>query len=277
MSQSSLDTTPQRADRARTRRKHFGRRPPAAGKRKRAALPSTKARILANAEAVFATKGFAGASTREIASKAAVNISSLHYHWKSKETLYYAVFQNVYDRIVDLVRLAIPVRIDGATSGRRVVDDAMGALFDFFADNPNVPKLLVRRLLENEESRIDVERNILVPAWKVFAAWTREYSGRRLKDVDSQLFMLTIHSVLLLFLLDSRHFTSLLGGSVHNPSVRRRVRTHIITLVKALLAREATSLSNLAMHSDQKVRRRPLERAREQTPAAGRRPGKAWS
>jgi len=210
-------------------------------KKTREAPASTKARILANAEEVFAAKGFAGASTRAIAAKAAVNISSLHYHWKSKETLYYAVFQNIFDRIVELVRRSIPVKVDGATVGRRIIEDAMGALFDFFADHPNVPKLLVRRLLENEESRVDIERNILVPAWKVFAAWTHEYSGRTLKDVDSQLFMLTIHSVLLLFLLDSRHFTSLLGGSVHNPKVRRRVRAHIINLVKAQLGRDGRS------------------------------------
>jgi AcrR family transcriptional regulator len=210
-----------------------------AANRRRESPPSTKARILANAEVVFATKGFSGASTREIAGKAAVNISSLHYHWKSKETLYYAVFQNIFDRIVELVRLAIPAEIDGAQSGRPVIDDAMGALFDFFADHPNVPKLLVRRLLENDESQVDIERNILVPAWKVFAAWTQAYSGRKLKEVDSQLFMLTIHSVLLLFLLDSRHYASLLGGSVHTPAIRRRVRAHIITLVKALLGHDA--------------------------------------
>ena len=235
MSPRARHPTPPRATGALRPRKNGGRSSRTALEKTPA---STKARILADAEAVFATKGFAGASTREIAARAAVNISSLHYHWKSKETLYYAVFQNIYDRIVELVRLAIPETIDGRVSGRRIIEDAMGALFDFFADHPNVPKLLVRRLLENEESHVDIERNILVPAWKVFAAWTQEYSGRRQKAVDSQLFMLTIHSVVLLFLLDSRHFTSLLGGSVHNPDVRRRVRAHIINLVKALLGRD---------------------------------------
>jgi AcrR family transcriptional regulator len=214
-------------------------------KKARAAPASTKARILASAEEIFATKGFAGASTREIAANARVNISSLHYHWQSKETLYYAVFQNIYDRIVELVRLAIPAAIDGSEAGRRVVEETMGALFDFFADHPNVPKLLVRRLLENEESHIDIEGTIFVPAWKVFAAWTQEYGGRKLEAVDSQLFMLTIQSVVLLFLLDSRHFTSLLGGSVHNPTVRRRVREHIINLVKALLGRNASNKGRL--------------------------------
>src|ERR1700687_4763765 len=161
-------------------------------KKAREAPSSTKARILATAEAVFADKGFAGASTREIAATARVNISSLHYHWESKETLYFAVFQNIYDRILDLVRRAMPAQPDDTSTNRAVIDEAMGGLFDFFADHPNVPKLLVRRLLENEESHLDIERDVLVPAWKVFAGWTEEFGGRKLKDVDSQLFMLCV-------------------------------------------------------------------------------------
>jgi AcrR family transcriptional regulator len=208
-------------------------------KKARDAPSSTKARILAAAEEVFAMKGFAGAATREIAAKAHVNISSLHYHWESKETLYFAVFQNIYDRILELVRGRIPAELGDTRIRHSVIEEAMGGLFDFFADHPNVPKLLVRRLLENDESPIDIERVILVPAWKVFAAWTQEFSGRKLKDVDSQLFMLSVYSVLLLFLLDSRHFTSLLGGSVYTPEIRLRVRAHIVNLVRKLLARDA--------------------------------------
>src|SRR5262245_35861180 len=107
----------------------------------REAPASTKARILATAEQVFAAKGFAGASTREIAAKAGVNISSLHYHWESKETLYLAVFQNIYDRILELVRSSIPAKLADAKASRAVIETSMGTLFDYFADNPNVPKL----------------------------------------------------------------------------------------------------------------------------------------
>jgi AcrR family transcriptional regulator len=204
----------------------------------REAPASTKARILAAAEEAFASGGFAGASTREIAAAAHVNISSLHYHWESKETLYVAVFQNIYDRILDLVRRSIPPAVEPGQSERAVVEAAVGGLFDFFADHPTVPKLLVRRLLENDGHHIDIERDVLVPAWRVFAGWTQALSSHRLQDVEWQLFMLTVHNVMLLFLLDSRHFASLLGGSVRQPDVRRRVRTHVINLVHTLLAEE---------------------------------------
>jgi AcrR family transcriptional regulator len=203
----------------------------------REAPASTKARILTAAEHVFAEKGFEGASTREIAAQAGVNISSLHYHWESKETLYFAVFQNIYDQIVELVRGSLPGRIPEVASGRSVVENIMGRLFDFFADHPNVPKLMVRRLLENDASQVEIERDILVPTWKVFAEWTTQLGGRKMKDLDSQLFMLTIHSVLLTFLLDSHQYVSLLGGSVHAPEMRRRVRGYLINLVKTLALR----------------------------------------
>jgi AcrR family transcriptional regulator len=203
----------------------------------RQAPSSTKARILRHAEEVFAAKGFAGASTREIAAKAEVNISSLHYHWESKETLYYAVFQNIYDRIVQVVQASIPADAAPRKTGRDSIDAAMGMLFDFFADHPTIPRLLVRRLVENDEGHTDIERDILLPAWRVFAGWMETYGRRKPKPVDAQLFMLTVESVVLFFLLDSRHVNTLLGGSINSPALRRRVRSYIINLVPTLLER----------------------------------------
>src|SRR2546427_12683713 len=107
----------------------------------REAPGSTKARILGAAEEVFAARGYQGASTREIAARAGVNISSLHYHWESKETLYFAVFRNIFDRIVDLLQNTLPPLLARHPKRAEATDVAMGELFDFFADNPNVPKL----------------------------------------------------------------------------------------------------------------------------------------
>ncbi len=199
---------------------------------------STKARILATAEKVFAEKGFEGASTREIAARAGVNISSLHYHWDSKETLYLAVFQSIYERIVQLVRAVGRPGPETGASVEAIVETAMGRLFDFFYDHPTIPKLLVRRLLEEHGPQVAIEAEVLAPAWKVFASWTRHFRRRPMTDSESMLFMLTVHSMMLLFQLDSREFTKLLGGSIRDPEVRDRVRSHIISVVQRLLQSE---------------------------------------
>jgi AcrR family transcriptional regulator len=204
----------------------------------REAPGSTKGRILAAAEEVFAAKGFEGASTREIAARAGVNISSLHYHWESKETLYFAVFRNVYDRIVDLLQNTLAPLLSRHGHGKReqAIDLTMHQLFDFFADNPNVPKLLMRRIVENDEIDVGIERDVLVPAWGVFSHWLGRLGRRAVSDDDSRLFMLSVHSVLLVYLLDSRSFQTLLGGSVRSGSLRERVRHHVTQLVHRLLA-----------------------------------------
>lgn len=201
----------------------------------REAPGSTKARILAAAEEVFASRGFTGASTREIAARAGVNISSLHYHWASKETLYFAVFRNIFDRLVALVRDALEPLQREPLDRRAVIDQTMDRLFDFFADNPNVPKLLVRRIVENADIDVGVERDVLVPAWSLFSAWMKRL-GQKISDTDSRLFMLSVHSVMLLYLLDSQSYQSVLGGSVRNGVLRAQVRDHVKGLVHALLA-----------------------------------------
>jgi len=201
----------------------------------REAPGSTKARILSAAEEVFASRGFPGASTREIAARAGVNISSLHYHWASKETLYFAVFRNIFDRLVDLVRDALEPLQTQHQDRKAVIDQTMDRLFDFFADNPNIPKLLVRRIVENTDIDVGVERDVLVPAWGVFSAWMKRL-GQKLSDTDSRLFMLSVHSVMLIYLLDSQSYQSVLGGSVRSGPLREQVRAHVRRLVQALLA-----------------------------------------
>ncbi|HTD26546.1 MAG TPA: hypothetical protein VK649_06200, partial [Candidatus Elarobacter sp.] len=116
------------------------------------------------------------------------------------------------------------------------IDATMRQLFDFFADNPNVPKLLMRRIVENEEIELGIERDILAPAWSVFSTWVGRLGSRTLTDDESRLFMLSMHSVLLVFLLDSRSYQSLLGGSVRSGPLREQVRRHVIQLVRRLLA-----------------------------------------
>jgi len=202
----------------------------------REAPRSTKARILTAAEAVFAAKGFEGASTREIAARAGVNISSLHYHWESKETLYFAVFRNIYDQIVDLLNNTLAPLLARHNKREVAIDITMGQLFDFFADNPHVPKLLLRRIVENEDIDVGIERDVFAPAWETFSKWLGRLGRRAFSEDESRLFMLSVHSVLLVYLLDSRSYQSLLGGSVRSGPLRERVRRHVIQLVHRLLA-----------------------------------------
>ena len=118
----------------------------------------------------------------------------------------------------------------------QVIELTMRELFDFFADNPNVPKLLMRRIVENEEIDIGIDRDILVPAWSVFSYWLGRLGRRRVADVEARLFMLSVHAVLLVYLLDSRPYQTILGGSVRRGALRAQLRAHVSHLVQRLVA-----------------------------------------
>ena len=203
----------------------------------REAPGSTKARILGAAEEAFAARGFEGASTREIAARAGVNISSLHYHWESKETLYVAVFRNVFDQIRSVLQETLPPLLAEHRDPDAVIDLTVSRLYDFFAGNPNMPKLLMRRIIENESGDFGIERDVLAPAWKEFSAWLgRLNSGRKISEIEGRLFMLTVYTVLMVYLLDSGPYQTLLGGSVRSGALAGHVRQHVITIVRQLLA-----------------------------------------
>lgn len=73
------------------------------------------ARILRAAEDLFAERGYDAVRTRDIARAAGVNVSTLHFHWRSKQTLYEAVGRNL-----DRIFLAFVARINKEAEEREV-------------------------------------------------------------------------------------------------------------------------------------------------------------
>jgi TetR/AcrR family transcriptional regulator len=59
----------------------------------------TRDRILAAAAELFSDRSFAGASTREIAARAGVTQPLLNYHFRSKDELWRAVVDSLFDRL----------------------------------------------------------------------------------------------------------------------------------------------------------------------------------
>ena len=66
--------------------------------------PGTRNRLLETASHLFASKGYASTSVREIVARAGVSKPVLYYHFQSKEGLYYAILEwgaEVQKKIID--------------------------------------------------------------------------------------------------------------------------------------------------------------------------------
>ncbi len=93
----------------------------------------TRKEILRAAERAFAASGFSGATTRQIAGEARVNVATLHYHFGGKLGLYRSVLADV--ALGDLP--ALPEAGSSSDRLRRLI----GAVFDFTAKRVSLPRL----------------------------------------------------------------------------------------------------------------------------------------
>ncbi|APX93313.1 TetR family transcriptional regulator [Halomonas sp. 1513] len=71
------------------------------------AQPDTVTRILDTAEVLFAERGFAETSLRNITSKAKVNLAAVNYHFGSKKALIQAVFARYLDPFTERFHAAL--------------------------------------------------------------------------------------------------------------------------------------------------------------------------
>lgn len=93
----------------------------------------TRREILRAAEENFAAAGFAGATTRQVAAKAGVNVATLHYHFGNKEGLYRAVLAEAISG-----RLPAP-ETAGAPADR--LARLVGDIWDFSTARPALARL----------------------------------------------------------------------------------------------------------------------------------------
>ncbi len=105
-------------------------------------------RILREATALMAARGYAGTSIGAVAAAAGISKPTLVYHFGSKEGLRDAVLT----ALVSHWQAEIPRLMAAATgsSGSRI-DALVGALLDFFRQRPELARLVLRELLDRPE------------------------------------------------------------------------------------------------------------------------------
>ena len=116
-------------------------------------------RILAAAVDLFAERSFDGATTREIAKRAGVAQPLLNYHFSSKDELWRAAVDSVFEALAETMQ--------GRRSGLRGVDDATAArlvlreFIWFSARNPQLHRIITQES-KSDGPRMDyiVERHV---------------------------------------------------------------------------------------------------------------------
>jgi TetR/AcrR family transcriptional regulator len=125
---------------------------------------ATRLRILDAAEAVFAERGYTGASTREIAVAAGIGKRMLFYYFPTKDALYRAVLERV---IVGMAAIHERFRNEPGPLG---LADAVGGVVQFAAANLRPLKLLMREIMDEGVHLPELSHDYLRPLFEQGAA-----------------------------------------------------------------------------------------------------------
>jgi len=125
----------------------------------------TRARILEAAVRQFSENGLAGARTEQIAEEAGVNKALLYYYFKSKDDLYSAALESVFE---DVRSSSVAVLETNESAGERFLQIVL-ANFDRSYSHPSLRSLMQQemvRLHRGEENRLaPMAENFFRPLW----------------------------------------------------------------------------------------------------------------
>lgn len=192
----------------------------------------TKDRIVASATRLFAQKGYAATSTKEICDDAGANIAAIHYHFESKENLYRHIVKHFTNDSVD--RLCQLLRTP-KTQDEFVVrlETFLHVSVDSLMRQPEVAKMLLRDM----ELMTDLCRDVfdgtflrLHKALVSFLAGARDNHLLR-PGIDPGLAALSLNSQILYLSYGTWAMKSLQNVDVGDEAFRDRWMTHILDVL----------------------------------------------
>ena len=155
-----------------------------------------RGRILAAAEAVFAERGYAGATTREIAERAGIGKRMLFYYFPTKDAVYGAVLERI---ITGLVAIYEETRNQPGPIG---LGDAVEGITHFTAANLTAMKVWLREIIDGGPHLGELTRSYVAPLYEQAGAGVeRNMAGGTFRTSDPMHAMVSVGGVTLFYFL----------------------------------------------------------------------------
>lgn len=152
-----------------------------------------KTKILATAVALFAERGVAGASLRELTAKAGVNVAAVNYHFGSKERLEEAVFEDVAARInrQRLESLKVVLKAAATQQKRPRLEDILETFVEPYLSDaePGQGALLAQLILKHRLAPTELTSRLMRTHFDPMAKKYIAAFALACPDVDAQAFV----------------------------------------------------------------------------------------
>ena len=124
--------------------------------------------IIEAARKVFQEKVYKEATMRDIAAEANINMAMLHYYFRSKDNLFYIVFDEAFKLLYsEIIKILSDDEMDLFQKIRTIVSQYI----TFFGEKPYLPHFIMGEVIRNPEKigeRMQRNTNLIV-AFRIFS------------------------------------------------------------------------------------------------------------
>lgn len=198
--------------------------------------------LVAAATRIFAAKGYAAATTREICEAAGANVAAIHYYFGDKEGLYRAVLMRPITEMADAFGRFDDPALSFEESMRMFLGPFLGDLSrsDDCSDglDAQVMRVHLREMIDPSKVFKEVIEQIVVPAHNALANVIARHCG--LKQADADIHQLAFALVAMAHdYCMSREFMKMLApGVLNRPQAKEMILDRLVGYSGALLDHE---------------------------------------
>ena len=184
----------------------------------------TKARILEAAEALFAERGFAATTVREIAGRASVNIAMISYYFGTKEGLY----RSLLETEIGSVR-ALAVEAAAAATAEERLRGFVRAYARFMCAHPNFARILQQEMLSGGGILKEVFRPQVAMNYALLRGILDDgVASGELREIDAEIAPVSLIGSVAFFVIARPLVAGMLGISEYDERFADRLADHAI-------------------------------------------------
>lgn len=199
---------------------------------------SSAALILRCAEVLFSDKGFKAVTTRDIAKASNKNVSTIHFHWRNKRTLYEAVCRMHSRQLLAFVSQTEAAIANSTLAAPQALEQWIDKTLNLLINNPAIAKMASQNMSVQNEPEI---ASLFQHEIQVLARF-QQYLSALLSPTDEKTKQLRLFNLLYFTIgifTDSTLQQATLGGSIYEqPELQQHFKTFAKNLALHLLQQE---------------------------------------
>jgi AcrR family transcriptional regulator len=201
-----------------------------------------KEKILDAAVTIFSQNGFEGARTRDIANLAQINISTLHYHFKSKDNIYASVIQEINsqcNKYMMPTMIAQKEIITNSKNKKEIIEAVKVMAITFIEtiispENKSYSKIIAFEQIEQSKHFKTLFENVMKRVCEPFLLAVGKITDKKTTAIEVILLTHALHGILTSFQHSKSSLLYLSGWSSYDDKNIKHIKKHILRTIDHL-------------------------------------------